>query len=96
MWFASMSSPDEYSWTYNLIWKLLHNDKGVVSLFAANPFSKTPPRYIRAVLYRYRFAKRGDPKGRWWTRERISLWIPPMDANDHELIAVLKSEGWIQ
>nr|WP_222841302.1 lipase maturation factor family protein [Hymenobacter sp. BT188] len=28
MWFASMSSPAEYPWTVNLIWKLLHNDLG--------------------------------------------------------------------
>ena len=95
MWFAAMSTPDEYSWTYNLIWKLLHNDRKILSLFASNPFPKNPPRYIRAVLYRYRFAKRGNPQGLWWTREQINLWIRPMDANDHELIAVLKSEGWI-
>jgi hypothetical protein len=96
MWFASMSTPDEYSWTYNLVWKLLHNDRRIINLFASNPFSKSPPRYIRAVLYRYRFAKHGNPQGLWWTRERINLWIRPMNANDHELIAVLKGEGWIQ
>jgi hypothetical protein len=38
MWFAAMSSPDEYPWTLNLVWKLLHNDAGAVSLFAGNPF----------------------------------------------------------
>ena len=26
MWFAAMGSPNEYPWTLNLIWKLLHND----------------------------------------------------------------------
>ena len=58
IWFASMSSPEEYPWTLNLISKLLHNDPGVVGLFAANPFPEKPPKYIRAVLYRYRFARR--------------------------------------
>jgi hypothetical protein len=95
MWFASMSTPDEYSWVYNLIWKLLHNEKRAVNLFSYNPFSKTPPRYIRAVLYRYSFARK-NAQGLWWNRQRISIWIRPMDANDHELIAVLKSEGWLQ
>ena len=96
MWFASMSTPDEYSWTYNLIWKLLHNDKKTISLFAQNPFSKNPPRYIRAVLYRYSFARPGNPQHIWWNRERIAMWIRPMDANDQELIGVLKSEEWIR
>ena len=95
MWFASMSTADEYSWTYNLIWKLLHNDKRIAGLFAKNPFPKSP-RYIRAVLYRYHFAKPKDPEGLWWNREKIGLWIHPMDVNDPELIGVLKSEGWMQ
>jgi hypothetical protein len=96
MWFASMSTPDAYPWTYHLIWKLLHNDKKAVSLFAGNPFPHTPPRYVRAVLYRYQFARLGNPKGLWWNRERIGLWIRPMNVNDQELTGVLKSEGWLK
>ncbi|WP_220463977.1 lipase maturation factor family protein [Adhaeribacter radiodurans] len=57
MWFAAMSSPEEYPWTLHLVWKLLHNDPGSVSLFKSNPFPNQPPRYIRAVLYQYTFAK---------------------------------------
>jgi hypothetical protein len=61
MWFAAMSTPDEYPWTLTLITKLLHNDPGAIGLFApnGNPFPDKPPRYIRAVLYRYSFAKPG-------------------------------------
>jgi hypothetical protein len=96
MWFASMASPDEYPWTLNLEWKLLHNDPGAISLFARNPFPGKPPRYIRAVLYRYAFAKPGNAKGLWWTREKISDWIPAMSVNDERLIEVLKTYGWVQ
>lgn len=96
MWFASMSSPDEYPWTLNLAWKLLHNDKAVISLFAGNPFPQEPPRYVRAVLYRYNFAKPGNQQGLYWEREQISLWLPPMSANDPRLINFLKGEGWIR
>lgn len=95
MWFASMSSPEEYPWTYNLMWKLLHNDANAVSLFAGNPFPDKPPRYIRAVLYRYSFVKPGNPHGLWWNRERLNIWIPPLSASDLRLIEFLKSEGWI-
>lgn len=48
MWLAPMSSAEQYSWTLNLVWKLLHNDPGAVGFFAANPFADKPPRYIRA------------------------------------------------
>jgi hypothetical protein len=95
MWFAAMSSPGEYPWTLNLEWKLLHNDPDAVSLFAGNPFPGQPPRYIRAVLYRYAFAKPGNPQGLWWTREKVSDWLPPLSVNDPRLIEFLKSEGWI-
>jgi hypothetical protein len=96
MWFASMSSADQYLWTYNLVWKLLHNDPGSVGLFAANPFPEKPPRYIRAVLYRYRFAKPSNPNGFYWTRDRVGEWLPVLSANDPRLINFLRSEGWIR
>lgn len=96
MWFAAMSSPDEYPWTWHLVWKLLHNDHRTLSLFAGNPFPGKPPRYIRAVLYRYRFTKQNTQRDLWWDRERLGLWLPPMSADGTQLIAFLKSEGWIR
>lgn len=91
MWFAAMSSPDEYPWTMNLVSKLLQNDPDAISLFAGNPFPEKPPRYIRAVLYRYSFANRNNPQGLWWNRERISLWLPPMSANDPRLAEFIQT-----
>ena len=95
MWFASMSTADEYPWTENLVWKLLHNDATALSLFADNPFPNQPPRYIRAVLYRYSFAKPGNSQKSFWTRERIGLWLPPMSTQDSTLIGNLKIYGWL-
>ncbi|MDB5284799.1 MAG: lipase maturation factor family protein [Bacteroidota bacterium] len=96
MWFASMSTADQYPWTYNLVWKLLHNDPGAVGLFAANPFPGKPPRFIRATLYRYQFAKPGNPQGNYWTRERIGDWIPAVSVNDSRLVGFLEYEGWVR
>jgi hypothetical protein len=96
MWFASMSSANEYPWTLNLEWKLLHNHAGAVSLFANNPFPDKPPKYIRAVLYRYAFAKPGNAQGLWWTREKLGDWIPAMSANDPRLLEFLKTYEWIK
>jgi hypothetical protein len=96
MWFASMSSADDYPWTLHLVYKLLHNDPMATSLFAQHPFPNKPPRYIRAILYRYRFAPPGNAQGNWWTREQIAVWLPPLSADDVRLINYLKSEGWLQ
>ena len=96
MWFASMSTPEDYPWTLHLVWKLLHNDPVAVSLFAKNPFHSRPPRYIRAVLYRYSFAKPGNPQHLFWNRERLDVWLPPMDVNDLRLMGVLKAYGWVK
>jgi len=96
MWFASMSTADEYPWTLNLVSKLLHNDADAISLFAGNPFPEKPPRFVRAVLYRYSFAKPGNPEGHFWNRERISdEWIPAMSVNDPRLTEFLKGYGWL-
>lgn len=86
MWFAAMSSADQYPWTYNLVWKLLHNAPEAIGLFAGNPFPNKPPRFIRAVRYRYTFAKPGNAQGLLWNREKLDLWLPPMSANDPFLL----------
>lgn len=95
MWFAAMGTPDQYPWTLHLVWKLLHNDPGALSLFGGNPFPKKPPRYIRAVLYRYQFAPIGNPEGNYWKREPLGLWLPPLSADDPRLLSFLKQAGWL-
>jgi hypothetical protein len=94
MWFAAMGGPNDYPWTVNLVWKLLHNDPGAVGLFRSNPFPAKPPHYIRAVWYRYAFV-RPNPRGLWWKREKLGLWLPPLSADNPELLRVLRSADWI-
>ncbi|HXA14760.1 MAG TPA: lipase maturation factor family protein [Opitutaceae bacterium] len=95
MWFAAMSTPQNYPWTLNLVWKLLHNDPGAIGLFAGNPFPQHPPRFVRAVLYRYRFAPPGNAAGHWWEREKLGLWLPPLSTDDPELRRFLAVYGWL-
>jgi hypothetical protein len=96
MWFASMSTVNEYPWTLHLVWKLLQNDPGALSLFGGNPFPQKPPHYIRAVLYRYSFARPGNPEGDWWKREESGLWLPPLSRDDPRLLDFLRQEGWLE
>ena len=95
MWFAAMDTPQQYPWTLHLIWKLLHNDPGALSLFGGNPFPDKPPRYIRAVLYSYSFAPPGNPEGLWWKRQEQGLWLPPLSADDPRLLDFLRQAGWL-
>ncbi len=95
MWFAAMGGPNDYPWTLNLIWKLLHNDPGAVGLFRSNPFPAKPPRYLRAVVYRYKFV-RPNPQGLWWKRDKLGLWLPPLAADNPRFKAVLREAGWLQ
>ena len=96
MWFASMSTAEQYPWTYNLVWKLLHNDPVATRLFAENPFPDKPPRFIRAVIYRYKFAEPGNPEHLWWTREPLRLWMPVLSVDDPQLVKFLRYEEWVE
>jgi len=92
IWFAAMASPGDYPWTFHFVWKLLHNDPDTLSLLANNPFPDKPPHYIRARLYRYRFAPLGD-KG-WWRRELISEWLPALSTDNQELRRLMGALHW--
>jgi hypothetical protein len=96
MWFAAMATPQDYPWTLHLVWKLLHNDPGALSLFGGNPFPDKPPRYIRAVLYTYSFAKPGNPQDQCWNRHEQGLWLPPLSKDDPNLISFLKQANWLE
>jgi hypothetical protein len=93
IWFAAMSSPAEYPWTLHFVWRLLHNDPGTLSLLANNPFPNEPPHYIRARLYRYRFAPPGDPA--WWKRELIGEWLPAFSVDDPRFRSILEAMDWL-
>jgi hypothetical protein len=93
IWFAAMASPAGYPWTLHFVWKLLHNDRGTLSLLANNPFPDAPPHYIRARLYRYRFAPIGEKA--WWKRDRVGEWLPALDADDPKFRRLLDAMDWL-
>ena len=93
IWFAAMATPAEYPWTLHFVWKLLHNDPGTLSLLANNPFPHAPPHYVRARLYRYRFAPPGDKE--WWKRELIGEWLPAFSPDDAQFRRILRAMDWL-
>lgn len=73
MWFAALGTPDRNPWFIKLMRRVQDGAPDVLDLLSGNPFPDTPPAYLRATLYRYRFtdAKTRAETGAWWTRERL-------------------------
>jgi hypothetical protein len=70
MWFAALGSfRDE--WFIRFLVKVKQGSPEVLSLLESNPFPGTPPRYLRAVVYRYEFTRSGDHTSAWWQREYL-------------------------
>jgi len=94
IWFAAMATPAEYPWAFHFVWKLLQNDRATLALLANDPFPDSPPRHVRARLYRYEFAPPGDPSGAWWRRTLLGDWLPPVSADEPRLRNFLAARGW--
>jgi hypothetical protein len=81
LWFASLSSWRESPIVPNTELRLLSNNRDVLLLFAGNPFSREPPKQIRAVLWQYWFTTLGEKRatGMWWRREYLGLYAPTLE-----------------
>ncbi|MFI5005917.1 MAG: lipase maturation factor family protein [Solirubrobacterales bacterium] len=80
MWFAALGECRDSPWLYGLFQRLLEGSPPVLGLLADNPFPERPPRYVRAVVYDYRFASPEEHAraGRWWRRGEPRLFCPPV------------------
>ncbi|MEU3556354.1 lipase maturation factor family protein [Streptomyces fragilis] len=79
MWFLALS-PVPARWFTALVEKLLEGDRDTLRLLRHSPFPpETPPRWIRARLFRYRFATRAERRaeGAYWVREYVRDFLPP-------------------
>ncbi len=86
MWFAAISPQYSQQWREALLLRLLRNDAGTLKLLRHNPFPDNPPRYLRALLYRYRFTTWPELRRdrAWWHRTRLGVHWPPVTLNDIE------------
>lgn len=78
MWFAALGDYRRNPWVTNFMVALGEGSENVLALLEHNPFPERPPKYLRAVLYNYRFT---DPdtrtaSGQWWTRELEGMYFP--------------------
>ena len=92
MWFAGLSDFRREPWILKLVYELLRGNPAVTSLLSKDPFAGEPPRYVRALLYRYRFTR--DHREGWWVRERLGEYLRPLSADDPALREFLARRGW--
>jgi lipase maturation factor 1 len=71
LWFAALDPVGSLGWLEALADRLRTGVPDVLALFGGDPFPGTPPRFVRAVLYDYRFSTAEERRrtGAWWVRE---------------------------
>ncbi len=82
MWFAAISPQYAYPWLRPFMVRLLQNDPATLRLLRHNPFPESPPRYVRAQLYRYRFTTAAELRRdhAWWHRTLEGNYLRPISA----------------
>lgn len=80
MWFAALGSYNSprNGWFARFMDRVHQGSDDVLALLERNPFSDGPPRFLRAVIYDYRFTdfKTRRETGQWWTRSNMRLYAP--------------------
>jgi hypothetical protein len=80
MWFLPLSARYGERWFIPFLTRLLEGDRPTLRLLRGNPFPDAPPRFVRAVLYRYRFTTPQERRetGAWWVRTYLGEFLPPI------------------
>jgi len=80
MWFAAISPSYAQPWLTPFLHRLLRNDPPTLRLLRHNPFPESPPRYVRAQLYEYRFTTPAELRHdrAWWHRTLVGGYVRPM------------------
>jgi predicted DCC family thiol-disulfide oxidoreductase YuxK len=78
MWFAALGTASENPWLPQFLQRLLENSPQVTALLGVNPFQSGPPRYVRALLYDYRYStpQEKTATGAWWVRQPQGIYYP--------------------
>ncbi len=78
IWFSGMRPALQEEWLFRMVVRLLENNSLIKDMFAENPFDNDPPLFIKMDLYKYRFSDFADWPDRWWEREFIQEYMPPV------------------
>jgi hypothetical protein len=95
MWFAGLSNFEREPWIVHLVYQLLRGEPLPKRLLARDPFPERPPRFVRARLYRYRFAT-DAARGQVWDRELEDEYLMPLSLEHREFRRFLAAYGWLE
>jgi hypothetical protein len=92
LWFDSLGSWRQSQIVPLIEERLLANDADVLALFSSNPFSQSPPRFVRAVLWQYWFTSIDQKRrtGNWWRRQYLGLYAPELTSTPDGRFAVVQ------
>jgi len=93
MWFAALGSYQQNPWLVSLVYRLLEGRKEVLALLGPQPPAlHTPPKYIRARVYKYQFTSSWADED-WWWRVEEGEYLPVLSRTDPGLRQYLDSVG---
>jgi hypothetical protein len=86
MWFAALGDYQHNPWLIEFCARLSDGSPDVLNLLQRNPFPRTPPRYLRALLYDYHFTDRTTRArtGTWWLRQLKGQYLPTLTRTNRQ------------
>jgi predicted DCC family thiol-disulfide oxidoreductase YuxK len=85
MWFAAIGN-ESRDWFPHFLNRLLEGSPEVLALLEENPFPETPPKFVRAMLYEYRFTTPEEKRAswQWWERQQTGIYYPQISLSAEE------------
>ncbi len=80
MWFAALGTIQYNQWVYTYMRRILEGSDTHESLIRENPFPDAPPKYMRALMYDYRFA---EDNNAWWERTYVKPYSVEVSLGDY-------------
>jgi predicted DCC family thiol-disulfide oxidoreductase YuxK len=93
MWFAALGDYRSDPWVLQFMARILEGSPQVLKLVHHNPFPNASPRYLRAMLYQYRFTTPAQRRstGAWWRRELKGEYVPTVSLSK---LSEMKESGF--
>ncbi|MCB0344312.1 MAG: lipase maturation factor family protein [Bdellovibrionales bacterium] len=97
IWFAAMSRIESNPWLIHLTAKILAGEPRIKELLAKGTLDGPSPKYLRALLYQYKFQPPDEePRQNWWSRQLLGVYLDPVSLADPGLRHYLEQRGWLE
>ncbi|KAK9720857.1 Lipase maturation factor [Popillia japonica] len=96
MWWSAQSTYSNEPWLLSLVHRLLSGNPEVLALLDRHscPFIEKPPKYIRGVLYTYKYTPWSQRwQSAWWKREKVGEYFPVFSKDSAVLQDTLKARN---